>query len=242
MSLGGGSGSQQTQSSGSRFGLQLGQSYLDPTQQGNQQQLAGGYFNALANQPDRFQNRFGALGNQATHLAGVDSSQGINYLNQFAQQGNPFIDQQINQYGGDIARQYARQLPGLGGQYQQAGQRGGSRQGIAEGLLGEAALRQFGQGATDLRSQAYGQQQQAAGQLANAQLGQRQFQLGAIGQGLQANQLQQAGYFNPFQIGSQVLGAPSVLNSTYGLDLMEQQSRGKQSNADFNIGFGSLFG
>lgn len=236
-SLGGDSSSEKTSSTGERYGWQQSQSYLDPMQQANQQQLAGGYWNALANQPNRFQNRFGALGNRATHLSGVDSSPGIGYLDQFAQQGNPYLQQQINQYGGDIARQYARQLPGLGGQYQQAGQRGGSRQGIAEGLMGEAALRQYGQGVTDMRSQAYGQQQQAAGQLANAQLGQRQFQLGALQQGLQANAMQQQGYFQPFQIGSQVMGAPSVLNSQYGYDYGYEQSQGKSSSGGFNIGF-----
>lgn len=239
MSLGGSANKSSSQAQSNKFGLQLGQTYLDPAQQANQQQLANQFFSAQQGIPNQFGNMTSSLLNQNRHLATIDQSQGSQLLGQFAQQQNPYLQAQINQFGGDIGRQYGILSNQIGGDFQQAGQRGSSRHGVAQGLLGQEAFRQFGQGVTNLRSGAYGQQQQAAGQFADAQAQIRQQQLGAIGQGLGGIAQAQQNYFQPFQIGSQVIGAPSILSSQFGLDLAESTARSKGKGAGFNIGFGT---
>lgn len=186
---------------------------------------------------------------------------------QFAQQANPYIDSQISNFGADIGRNLREQiLPAIGGQAQMAGQRGGSRQSIAEGLAAQGAQRQFASGAANMRSQAYGQQQAAAQALAGLtnqsmgqfaglqQAGQAQLaglglqgtqgltalQQAGIGQGLSGvNQLAQsqlAAQLQPFQIGAQVVGAPSVLQQSQSFDIGAETARSKSRGSGGSTG------
>ncbi len=106
-----------------------------------------------------------------------------------------------------MTRQFERGLAGVAGQAVGAGQLGGGRQGVAEGLLGEAATREFARGSTQLRSQDIGRQLQASQSVLGAQAG-AGGQLGAQGlQGLLGQQgLQQAGVLGAGQLGLGGLG------------------------------------
>ena len=190
-------------------------------------------------------------------------------LQQFAQQNNPYLNSQIQNFGQDISRNLRENiLPGLGSNAQMAGQRGGSRQGIAEGLAAQGAQRQFATGAANMRSQAYGQQQAAAQSLAGLtnqtmgqfaglqQAGQAQLaglglqgaaQQGALGlQGYgqalnavpQIAQAQLNAQLQPFAIGSQVVGAPSVLSQSnaFGMETARSLSTGSSGSSGLSIG------
>ena len=194
---------QQQQQIGSLFGLQQGlsgqgQDFLSGLA-GTQGQLGG----------------FGQAG-FGQGQAGIDAltgiAQGTNPAAQALQQQatgqNPFLNQQIGQLGGDITRQFERGLAGIQGQAVGAGQLGGGRQGVAEGLLGESATRQFAQGATALRSQDIGRQLQASQSLLGAQ-GAAGGQLAGLGQqqGLQNQASQLQGLLGQGQLGLGGLGA-----------------------------------
>ena len=121
---------------------------------------------------------------------------------------NPFLQQQIDQLGGDITRQFERGLQGVRGEAVGGGQLGGGRQGVAEGLLGESAQRQFAQSSTALRNADLGRQLQASSGLLGFQ-GQAAGQLGQLGQqqGLQNQQSQLQGLLGQGQLGLGGLGA-----------------------------------
>ena len=76
---------------------------------------------------------------------------------------NPALQEQIGQLGTDITRQFTQGiLPSIQGEAIGAGQLGGGRQGVAQGLGIQSALDAFSRGATDLRGQDIGRQLQAA--------------------------------------------------------------------------------
>ena len=257
---------------------QLSGSYLDPYQQQAQMQFQnafnpymgwGGQQNAMMNQ--QAQNQQGAYQQSRGSLAGFrqfgagsinnfrqDLNQGTNALAQFAQQNNPFLQQQIGQLGQNIGQQYREQiLPGIGSGAQMAGQRGSSRQGVAEGIAARGAMQAFSEGATGLQNNAYNQQLNAAQALSGIGM---QGTLGASGQNLQALgmqgalmgqqqdylgnvwQQQLANQFTPFQIGASIYGAPSVLNFgmgygyDYGQSSSTSSSKGRSSSLDLGIG------
>ena len=128
---------------------------------------------------------------------------GIDTLNQFTQgtglgQGalqriaggnDPAVQNQINQLGGDLTRNFNQLLPGIESQAIGGGQLGGGRQGVAQGLLGQATQDAFGRGATQLRFDDLSRQL-TAGTALGQQAGQAGNQLGVLG--LQ-NELGQAG-------------------------------------------------
>ena len=147
--------------------------------------------------------------------AGIDALTGIaqgtnpaaQALQQQAQGQNPFLQQQIEQLGGDVTRQFERGLQGVRGEAVGGGQLGGGRQGVAEGLLGESATRQFAQGATQLRNQDIQRQFEASSQLLQQQ-GFAGAQLGGLGQqqGLGNQQAQLGGLLGQGQLGLGGLG------------------------------------
>jgi len=170
----------------------------------------------------------------------------LNTLAERSQIGNPFAQQQIGQFGEDIGRFYREQLlPGIGAQSQMAGQLGGSRQGIAQGLAAQGVTQQFARGATQILNDSAGQALQAAQAGMSGQLGQGMglAQVGGIGnqagQGL-INSLAPlfnlglapyAAEFAPLMTLAGILGSPTVLSS--------QQSRGSGSGSGFKFGIGS---
>lgn len=241
MSLGG--SSQKSSSETNRFGYNQSTSALDPQQLAAQQQnvqgfrdqlqqYQGGNFGGGQAQMQRQQNQ---LFNQNANIAGNNDLDSMRFQRQFAQQGNPYEQAMIANFGQDIAQQYNRMLPGLGGEYAAAGQRGSSRQGIAEGLLGQGAMQQFAQGANNLRFQGYQDQGIQAQNAVQNQFGLREQQLNAIQQGSNLQQQNQALQFNPFVVGQQVIGTPTALTNSFGFDIAESKSKGKGAAA--NIGF-----
>jgi hypothetical protein len=176
----------QSQSSGFDFNT----SFVDPNQQGFLQQLrqqalgVAASQSGLGQQAQQLVNPLLATGNQAlSTLASPNPAlqQQVGALQNFqnvpgqvtaAQANNPalssqFIQGSIDQLGADINRQLNRQLGGAGGvatQFAQSGTLGGGRQDVAEGLARESALREFGQGAQNLRLADAQQRQQLLSQ------------------------------------------------------------------------------
>ena len=129
-----------------------------------------------------------------------------------SQQGNPFLQQVIENTQGDISRNLTQNiLPAIGSAAGLAGQRGSSRQGVAEGLATQDAQRLSAEAATNLNFQGFGQQL-GAGQAA---LGNQQAAISQLPQALQAQLgLSQAQVAGPFQNLNQLqglIGAPSIL-------------------------------
>lgn len=216
-------GGSQSSSSSSQFLSPLQAPFLQQLFQGAQQvqqqqqpQISGvaqGLAGQLGQQGQGFLDTLG--GNQFTEQLG-----------QFAQQGNPFVQQQISNFGQDIGQNLGQNiLPQIRSGGIATGQPGGSRAGIAEGLALQGAQRAFGQGVTDLRSNAFNQQvgaAQAGGQLAQ---GGAAAGLGGIGElfnlGLGGFQAE----FAPLQNLAAILGSP----------ILEGKSKGKSSS--LSLGF-----
>lgn len=275
ISFGGKKSSERTSSQSSSYGegqnIGLSGSYLDAGQRAAQEQLQGSFFNRLPTMFGRTtgatnevntryrmnQGQYGQLANQAGAQAGQfynAANQGLAGLGQFASGQNPYLQAQIAQLGMNIGQQFREQiLPGLGSQFAQAGQRGGSRHALAAGLGADRAMQQFAQGATALGSNAYNQQLAANqalaqygmsgfGQAQNTQLAAQQGQLAGV-QGMASFMPQaQNAQMMPFQIGASVIGAPSVLNYGldygYNIDSSQSSSKGKSSSSGLDLGFG----
>ena len=255
MSLGGSSSSSKSsgssESQGTKFGFNASQggSFLDTQQQQNQQglvdQFTGG-FNQLSGRANRLVGQGQqALQQNSGFLGGLQQSAqfGQQALQQFAQQENPYLNSQIGQLGQDIGRNFREQiLPGIGGDFQGAGQRGSSRQGVAEGLAAQGAQDAFAQGAGDLRFQGYQGQQAAAGQLAGLgnQANQAFGQQVSGAQGLANQSLQNN--LNPFAIGSSVIGSPTALSfsNSFGMEQAQQtaSSKNKSKSSSMSISGG----
>ena len=276
------SSNSQSQSTMDKFGAQQSSTYLDPAQQWQQQQLAGGYLNQLNNWQQQPNDQMAGLIEQAAGPSvgysgigggggggslGAAPTAGIDQLNQFAQGSNPYLQQQVDNFGQDINDQFGVMQQRLGGQSAGAGQRGSSRQGIAEAnSLGEY-LGQYQRGVTDMRSNAYNQQQAAAGQVAgiesqnygtqgayagaqaaaaasrygsmvNAQNVAESNRLQGVQLAMQGLQQQQNMAFNPFQIGAGIIGAPSILSQSSGFDWGQSQSSSSSSSTSKGKGAG----
>ena len=257
-SLGGSSSSGSNRSWGESydFGMNYGQSYLDPNQAAAQQQLQNQYFNTqgLGQVPgmefarQQVGGGLGNLGNRAQQFGNQMQNQAIagrNMMGDFASQANPYLSQQIAGLAQDAGQFYNEQiLPGIGNQAQAAGARGSSRQGIAEALGAQRVGQEFFNAAGDMRMNAYGQQQQAANALMNSGIQGSAQHYGLanqarMGQGQMANQFAQSqlqSQMMPFQIGSQVVGAPSVLNTQFGMDTGYSWNRSKGKTGSQSIG------
>ena len=107
---------------------------------------------------------------------------------------NPYLSAQIQGLGADMGNFYQNQiLPGIASSAGLNGQFGGSRQSVAAGMAGQDLARQFQQGATTLRSNAYDSGMQNM--------------MGLYNLGMQPYQAQWA----PFAQYANLLGAPTVL-------------------------------
>jgi len=134
-------------------------------------------------------------------------------LMQRAQTSNPFLDQQIAGLGADMGQFFKQQvLPGIASSAGLHGQFGGSRQGIAAGMAGQDMARQFAQGATALRSGAYGQGMQAA--LGAGGLGQAG--VAGLGDVFNLGLAPYSAQLAPLQALAGILGPPTVLGSSRG--------------------------
>jgi hypothetical protein len=141
---------------------------------------------------------------------------------------NPFQQEVVDVALGDIER--ARQMQQMQGsaQAQRAGAFGGSRQGVAEALTNEAALREAGRTAAQLRSQGF---ETAAG--LGMQDAARQIQAQAANQGVDMS-LEQA--------NAQLRQQAAVANQAAGLQGSQQRMQAGAQLADIggqtqNLGF-----
>lgn len=260
--FGGGSNkaSSSSESASDAYGYDYSNTYIDPQQQGNQQFLNQQYqqnFNQLGRSPWQDRQRRSTMTDmsniqdatgQFTNRVGQAAGFGMDQMQQFAQQGNPYLEQQISGLQQDAGRMFREEImPGIGSGASMNGQRGSSRQGIAEGLAAGRTQDAFLQEAGNMRYNTYGLQQQAAGDL----MGQSGiYNQGRGIQGSLANQrgqlsnqfaqTRQQGQAMPFEIGASVIGQPSILSQSGGENFAtsrsSSKSKGKGSSA--NLGFG----
>jgi hypothetical protein len=88
--------------------------------------------------------------------------------------GNPYLDNQINYAQQNIGRNLKENiLPGVASEAGITGNYGGSRQGIAEGMAMQEALRQGTQLDSTMRGNAYSEDMNRAGNAANSYVGQQ---------------------------------------------------------------------
>jgi len=220
------------------FSRQLGQTLA--TQQGPGLQQQFGVAQGLVGQGQAALGGLGDIGRSLQNFqpggfgvggAGVEAltgiAQGTNPSLQALQRQafgqNPNLQNQIDLLGQDITRQFERQLTGIESQAIGGGQLGGGRQGVAQGLLGEAAQQQFAQEASNLRSDDIGRQLSAAAQAGGLQ-GQAGGQLAGLGlqQGLQGSQQQLQGLLGGGQLGLGGIGALSGIQNL-GFEPFAQQ-------------------
>jgi len=228
---------QQQQQIGGLFDLAgslggQGQDFLSGLQ-GTQQQLGEGFGGGFGQ---------GQAGIDALTAQSQGRGLGQGQLQRIASGSDPAVQGQIDALGSDLARQFSQLLPGITNQAVGGGQLGGGRQGVAQGLLGQATQDAFGQGAADIRFQDLQRQfgaastlqqgQQAAGGALGQLGGQQELataglnQAGLLGQGqlglggLQSLQgLFNLGFspfeaeFSPLQNLNQIIGGPTVLGS-----------------------------
>ncbi len=154
-----------------------------------------------------------ALGGLQDIISGANPE--IAQLRERAGEGNPFVDQLIEQTQGDISRNLQQNiLPSIGSAAAGLGQRGSSRQGIAEGLATQDAQRLGAEAATDIRFQNFGQQGAALSSiLANQQaaIGQT---FPALGGQFGLSQAQVNAPFLSLQNLGQLFGPANILNTS----------------------------
>lgn len=133
------------------------------------------------NPQDVFQGSAQALGQAGQTAANVSQFQPQSIASGISTFQNPFEQQVVQGALGDIERQRQMAINDVGAQATGAGAFGGSRQGVAEALTNEAALRQAGNIGANIRSQGFNTAAGLAGQdIANRMAGQ-QLNLGAAG-------------------------------------------------------------
>ena len=130
--------------------------------------------------------------------------------------GDPaLVNQQIGQLQADLGRSFQQEvLPGISRYAAGVGALGGSRQGVAEGIAAQGFADAFSRGATDIYSADAQRRLQAGvsggGLLTQGLLGGLSSLPGLFDVGLS----QFTGGMAPLSIYSQILGAPTVLNSS----------------------------
>ena len=145
----------------------MGGSASKSRQQSQQESQAIGTSRLFGPQAELFSQLLPQAGEQAASglvPGGELQEQGqgfLDVLSRFSEGGNQFLQGQIDILGENIGRNLQQNiLPGIGSQATAFGGRGGSRQGIAEGLAAQGAQTEFRQGAQNLLFQGGQQQQQ----------------------------------------------------------------------------------
>jgi len=139
----------------------------------------------------------------------------LQQLAQRAEQGNPFLDQVISQTQGDIGRNFQENiLPAIGGAAAGLGQRGGARQGVAEGIAARDAQRLGADAATNLRFQGFGQQGNDLRSILANQQGALSQTFPALGGQFGLSTAQVSAPFLGLQQLQGLLGDPSILNQS----------------------------
>ena len=179
----------------------------------------------------------GGLGQAALGRQALGFDPASQALQQQAFGQNPALESQIGQLGSDITRQFQQGLlPGIQSAAVGAGQLGGGRQGVAQGIGIQSALDAFSRGATDLRGQDINRQLQAAQALGGLTGGAAQslggLQQQGFGQQIGANQAagqlglgqQQQGLAGQLGGGQLQLGGLESLQGLFNLGLSPFQA------------------
>jgi hypothetical protein len=166
-------------------------------------------------------------------LDSLSGGPGTDFLQARVSGESPVLGEQIGALGDDIGKFFQEQiLPGITSEAVAGGTLGGGRQGVAEGVAGGEAARQFSQGATALRAADITARDAAATTLgsqriagATAGLSQLSSLAGIADFGFSAD-------LAPFERLAGILGGPTVLGESSSFSTAE----------DFARAFSSSFG
>lgn len=148
---------------------------------------------------------------------------GEDYLTARLTGGNEALDAQIDALGSDLGRFLSNEVnPTLTGNAVAAGQLGGGRQGVAQGIATEGVLREFSTQAASLRANDIMQRDQAALGLMGAQTQRGATALSSLGA---LNELGTGvGALAPFEALSGIMGGPLALTESFGQEYSTEQS------------------
>lgn len=232
-------------------------SFIDPTQAGALGGLYSGAVDAVGALGPDIAARGAAVGDAAYGqgqqfiggLSGIadGSNPFISNLLARTSGSNPYLNNQIDALGADIGRNLQTNiLPQIGSGFALANQYGGGRQGLAEGLALESAQREFGQGATALRSDAYNQGAEAAALALAAQTDAANVGLGGLGQQVELGLAGPLAGLLPLEQLQGLLGSPTILSDSFSLGgstsasvsdaISRSESRSKGKGGSFNFG------
>lgn len=225
---------------------------------------AGGVAGQMAQNPFLSDTANQLFASGSNILGGLQQDAGSKYLTDvLTSNGN--VDEQIGLLGQDINKFLSEgALPSLRRTAMGAGQLGGSRQGVGEGIAISEATNSFARGAADIRNQNLNRQLQAGGQLSSQNLAGAQI-------GLQGNEslygLANQGFMSqlsPYGALASIMGDKTTLGSSlssssswdqaiasafgedfnksdsfsYGYDQATSTSKGKSSGMSLGFGFG----
>lgn len=118
----------------------------------------------------------------AGFLDSIGGGPGTDYLQSRVAGESPVLGEQIGALSEDVGRFFNEQLlPGITSEAVAGGGLGGGRQGVAQGLAGESALREFSRGVTALRSADISARDAAAATLGQQAIQGAQVGLGGLG-------------------------------------------------------------
>ena len=211
---GGGQSSQFNQGGGQGSAFNQGSTFIDQGQ--------SPFLNNLRGQGAELAQ--GQLNPNSQFQQGIVNPATAAFQQHLTPQQNPFLTGQIEQGQRQIAENFnERLLPGIGSSANQAGQRGGGRQGVAEGIALRDANRQSSDFAQNLLGQDFqGQQNRSLNALTFAE------QIGGLA-------------FNPLQNQQGLVGAPTVLSQNQGGSQSTDFQQGGGQSSNFNLGGGSGF-
>jgi len=133
------------------------------------------------------------------------------------------LNAQIDALGSDLGRFYTQNLnPAITGNAVAAGQLGGGRQGVAQGIATENVTREFATQAANLRAADVTNRDQAALGLINGTNASSATALGALPS--LASLGSGASVLDPLKAASSIFGAPTVTTESFGQEMSQQQA------------------
>lgn len=148
-------------------------------------------------------------------MEGLGGDAGSEYLEGRITGDNPLLEEQIGMLEEDTTRLFTERLnPAITSRAVAGGTLGGGRQGVAQGLGMETAMREFARGSTALRSDDMARRDSAALAVASNSLGAASTGLGALPGLLELATEGTMSELNAYGRLSSILGGPTVLSDS----------------------------
>jgi hypothetical protein len=148
-------------------------------------------------------------------LDSLSGGPGTDFLQSRVSGESPVLGEQISALGEDIGKFFNEQiLPGISSEAVGGGTLGGGRQGVAEGIAGEGALREFQRGSTMLRAEDIRARDAAAATLGEQRIAGASAGLGGLNILGGIAEFGFGAELAPFERLAAILGGPTVLGES----------------------------